>query len=399
MKKKTNILKLLFLLPTTVFGGAERTSLNLLSRIDRAMFRTCLVTSRNIFNHFEHSNIEKLISIEGLGIDHAFNSFERFKRDVETISSLIGKEKPDVAFGMMHYASYLLVLAKKLYGFQEKVIVSPRGPLTRYLEYFEPDLHKKLLHERLFCFSCKYADSIIVASQGMKEECVDHFCADSARTIVIPNCVDFNDINIRVSESTDMNIPLGFQVICSAARLEREKSISFLLKAFSLVRKQRKVKLAIIGDGSERRNLEKLSHELNIEEDTIFLGFQENPYKFIRKSDIYVHTCLFEGFSNSIIEAMACGVPVISTDCPYGPGEIITNNKNGILVGVDDSNGLIEAINTLLDDRDLRETISLQGLMTSSNYSVERMTRAYETCFCTLADTSVHRNDKDHLYC
>jgi len=383
--QKDSAVKLLFLLPSFTFGGAERTSLNLLRGIDKSRFRVCLITSRKIFSYFEHIEIEKFLAVEDLGIETWFGSLKTFIRDIRSIALLIKREQPDLAFGMMHYPSSLLVFAKKIFRFSAKVIVSPRGPSKEYLRYFEAKMIRKLSLKLIFSFFCKYADGIVVSSEGMKEECVKNFHAVSERVRVIPNSLDFSEIAIKAEEKADLEISAGIPVISVSGRIEREKNLPYLLRAFCAVRKKKEARLLFIGDGKERNNLERISQELSIGSDVIFVGYQSNPYKFIKNSDIFVHTCLFEGFANSIIEAMACGVPVIAVDCPYGPRSIITHGKNGLLVPMDDEETLADAILKLLNDRGLRNALVAEGYQRAADFSVGKMVEGYEGFFNRIA--------------
>lgn len=385
MTGKKGVIKLLFLLPTFTFGGAERTSLNLLKGIDKNRFRICLVTSRDVYQYFQHIDLEKFLPVEDLGIDVWFSNFTRFIHDIKKLASLLKKENPDVAFAMMHYPSSLLVFAKKLYHLKVKAIVSPRGPSTEYLRYFEPRFFRKTWLKGTFSFFCKYADGLVVSSHGMKQECIRHFHANPERIKIIPNSVDLYDIKIKAEENLDMDIPAGYQLISASGRLEREKNIPFLLRAFSLVRKIEKMRLMIIGHGTERKNLERLCHELNIEEDVIFVGYQSNPYKFIKRCAIFVHACLFEGFANVIIEAMACGVPVIAVDCPYGPRDIIKHGENGLLVPMNDEKALADAILTLANNRELRDLIAKRGFKRAMDFSTKEMVHGYQDFFYKIA--------------
>jgi len=373
--------KLLFLLPTFVFGGAERTSLNLLKGIDKSKFRISLVTSRTIFQHFQHIDIEKFIAVEDVGIDVWFGSLRRFMQDIKRMSDLLKLENPDIAFGMMHYPSSLLVFVKHFFRAKAKVIASPRGPSTEYLRHFEKKFFRRTYLKGIFTFFCRYADGLVVASHGTKEECIKDFHAFPERVNVIPNSVDFEEIRKKAKEGNDLNMPADFCIISTLGRLEKEKNISFLLKAFSALRKKEKAKLLIIGDGTEKRNLERLSQELNIEEDVLFVGFQSNPYKFIKMSDIFVHACLFEGFANAIIEAMSCGVPVIAIDCPYGPRDIIKNGENGLLVPMNDEGALVDAIVKLFHDKRLRDNLSETGAEKAMEFSLKSMVQKYESFF------------------
>ena len=374
-------ISLLFLLPSFTFGGAERTSLNLLKGIDKTRFRITLITSNSISQRFQNSAIQKFIPLEDLEIDVWYNNLNRFTEDTKRVAALLEKEKPDLAFGMMHYPSSLLVFAKKLNNLKLKVIASPRGPSSEYLEYFEHDFYRKLVLRRIFSFCCKYADGLVVASQGMKDECVREFSGDPTKIAIIPNSIDFDDIQKKCKEPTDGEIPSGSLLISTAGRLEKEKNHTFLLKAFAEARKYKDIKLIIIGEGSEKKYLQRFAHDLGITGNVIFMGYQSNPYKYIKRSRIFVHTCLFEGFANSIIEAMSCCVPVIATDCPYGPGEIVKDKENGLLVDINDSIGMVRAINSLLLDRKLHKKLSLNGLRTVKKYSIEKMSYAYQKFF------------------
>jgi len=177
------MINLLFLLPSFTFGGAERTSLNLLNGIDKSGFRICLVTSRNIFQYFQHAGIERFIPIEDIGTDVWYKGIRRFMSDVATTGALLKKENPDIAFGMMHYPSSLLTFAKKTYNLRSKMIVSPRGPSTEYLRYFEKEFFRKTYLKFIFSFFCRFSDGIVVASQGMRDECIRYFHADSGKIV------------------------------------------------------------------------------------------------------------------------------------------------------------------------------------------------------------------------
>jgi len=381
MVQKKSVIKLLFLLPTYTFGGAERTSLNLLNGIDKNRFRICLVTSKNIFQHFQNIDIEKFIPIEDLGIDIWFNSFRRFVSDIKRVAQLLKKEKPDIAFGMMHYPSSLLVFAKKSYNLNIKIIASPRGPSIEYLRYFEHNLLRKACLRGIFYLFLKYADGIVVNSAGMKGECVKDFHVTEERISVIPNSVDVRVVREMSGEDADINIKDSFLMFSAAGRLEKEKNLPFLLRTFSQVRKKIEAKLLIIGEGSEKRLLQTLSAELGIADDVIFVGYQRNPYKYIVKSDIFVHTCLFEGFPNVVLEAMAYGVPVVAMDCPHGPRDIIKHGENGFLVPMNDERALVNALLTLAHNKELRDLIAQRGFERVMDFSVKKMVDGYESFY------------------
>jgi glycosyltransferase involved in cell wall biosynthesis len=114
-------------------------------------------------------------------------------------------------------------------------------------------------------------------------------------------------------------------------------------------------------------------------------GFQENPHRFIAAADAFVLSSLWEGFGNVIVEAMACGVPVIATDCPHGPAEIITHRKNGLLVPPADSRAMATAILELLQDQPMRRRLAAAGQARSLDFAAHRIARCHGALFQRLA--------------
>lgn len=377
-------IKILFLHPADIFYGAERISYNLLKNINKELFEVTLITSKSLSPQFSFIPSDSILSLEGIGLSLYFSNSTSFSKDVRVVADILKSNAFDIAFGMMHYASSLLACAKKIYHPKIKVISSPRGSCNIFLhECIKSE--ERAFYKILFTLFCHYSDGLIVPSNGVKDECVLNFGAKSEKVAVINNSVDLRAIQQKSKEQPDMPFPDDFFLISTACRLSQEKNLSFLIKVFSELRKKLKVKLLIIGDGPEKADLQALCKGLNLTDEVYFTGFQENPFKYIAASDVFVHTCLFEGFGNAIIEAMACKVPVVATACPYGPIEIIENGENGILVGMNDSEGMKQAIKALLVNREMRKVIYRKGFQTASKYTIEKMVNAYESFFCAMA--------------
>jgi glycosyltransferase involved in cell wall biosynthesis len=147
----------------------------------------------------------------------------------------------------------------------------------------------------------------------------------------------------------------GIPVFLGVGRLVKEKGFSMLIKAFSLVRHQRAARLIILGEGELREELESYVGQLGLQEDISMPGFARNPFAYMARCDAFVLSSLSEGLANVLIEAMACGCPVISTDCPGGPREILQDGEFGILVKVGDAEAMASAMIQTVDSPPDRE--------------------------------------------
>jgi glycosyltransferase involved in cell wall biosynthesis len=134
--------------------------------------------------------------------------------------------------------------------------------------------------------------------------------------------------------------------------MKPQKDFATLLKAFARLRRTRPAKLIILGDGEGKEDLEALAETLGIRTDVDFPGYVANPYVYFRQASVFVLSSAWEGLPNVLIEAMACGCPVVSTDCPSGPSEILDGGRFGRLVPVGDDAAMAQAIEATLDQGD-----------------------------------------------
>ena len=138
-------------------------------------------------------------------------------------------------------------------------------------------------------------------------------------------------------------------VILGVGRLHPQKDYPTLLRAFAKLRAQRQARLVIIGEGGERPALESLAAELGVDGDVDLPGFTRNPYRFMGRAAIVALSSRWEGSPNILVEAMACGTPVVATDCPSGPAETLENGRYGRLVPMGDPAALADALGRTLD--------------------------------------------------
>ena len=195
------------------------------------------------------------------------------------------------------------------------------------------------------------ADAVIAVSHGVAEDLKRRVPKAGHLVEVVPNPVVSEEITRQAEAPVDHPWFAESQVpvLLSVGRLVPQKDFPLLLKAFAEVAHHRKVRLVILGEGAEKGQLSKLASELRIAHIVDFPGFVANPFSYMSKSKAFVLPSRYEGFGNVLPEAMACGTPVVSTDCPYGPREILQDGKWGRLVPVGDSHALARAILETLD--------------------------------------------------
>jgi len=198
------------------------------------------------------------------------------------------------------------------------------------------------------------ADRIVAVSQGVADDLIALLNLPPEKVTVIYNPIVTPELFERAQKP--INHPWLEQnrlpVILAVGRLTKAKDYPTLLKAFSLVRQVRPAKLLILGEGEERANLERLAIELGIQNDVSMPGFVDNPFAFMSKASVFVLSSAWEGLPTVLVEALACGCPVVATDCRSGPREILDNGRYGRLVPVGDHEALAKAILETLDNPD-----------------------------------------------
>lgn len=253
------------------------------------------------------------------------------------------RERPAALLSSKHRANQIAILARALAKVETRLLVKIETNLTASLA--KQNWFKRFLFTRQLRLFYPHADGIIGVSQGVSDDLHQLIGGDSTRFHTVYNPVLPKDLESRAREPV-AHPWLGGEtpVVIGAGRLTRQKDFATLLRAFALVLQQRPARLLLLGDGPERGRLEALAAELGISEDVDFYGFVANPFPFIARSDLFVLSSAWEGFGNVLVEAMALGVPVVSTDCPSGPREILRDGTLGPLVPVADPVALAAAI-------------------------------------------------------
>jgi glycosyltransferase involved in cell wall biosynthesis len=161
-------------------------------------------------------------------------------------------------------------------------------------------------------------------------------------------------------------------VILGVGRLAAQKDFAMLIRAFARIRAGRLIRLMILGEGKKRRELEELADSLGVRQDLALPGFEENPFAYMARAAVFVLSSAYEGLPGVLIQAMACGCPVVSTDCPSGPREILEHGSYGPLVPVGDDTAMAEAIQTVLDASPSHERLRVRAAEFSMDRAVEQ---------------------------
>jgi glycosyltransferase involved in cell wall biosynthesis len=224
-----------------------------------------------------------------------------------------------------------------------------------------------------------HCDQIVAVSEGVNED----FCSLTGIPAELVTTI-YNPIyeEEMIQRSLDPIEHPWFQhgqppVILGAGRLVKQKNFSLLIKAFDLLRSKTKCRLVIIGEGRERELLESEAHVSDHSNDIALIGFEDNPFPFLARSSVFVLSSSWEGFGNVLVEAMATGTPVVSTDCPNGPSEILMGGKYGRLVPMNDPKKLAEAIQDTLVNPLPSEVLKERASAFSIDSSAENYLRLF----------------------
>jgi len=269
-----------------------------------------------------------------------------------TIPALAGylrRARPGAVLSTSNPANLACVLARELAGCGTPVVLCANihlsAAIARRARAWRPLL--RWLARR--AYSC--AEAVIAISRGVADDLPRAAGVARERVHAIPNpiAVDAIAAGARAALDHPWFAPGAPPVLLAVGKLAPQKDFPTLLRAFARVRAVRVARLVILGEGAERQRLARLARSLEIDSDVALPGFQANPYAWMARASVFVLSSAWEGFSNALAEALACGCPVVSTDCPSGPAEILDGGAFGPLCPVGDAAALAGAILRVLE--------------------------------------------------
>jgi len=262
---------------------------------------------------------------------------------------------PDILLSSLTHVNIISIIASLLSRVKTKIIVIEHSLKTKL---FKNLTFKNKILDLLMLFTYSKAHSVVSVSKDVAKNISVRSGIELSKIHIIHNPIYSNSILIKSKEKLNHPWFLDDQppVILSVGRLTEEKNFSLLIRAFANVRKKHNVRLLILGEGKLREQLTLLASQLSIEKDFSMPGFVDNPYAYMSKASLFVMSSDYEGFGNVLVEAMACGTPIISTNCPGGPVEILENGIWGELIPVGDLKALTSSIINMINKKNHSDT-------------------------------------------
>jgi glycosyltransferase involved in cell wall biosynthesis len=222
-----------------------------------------------------------------------------------------------------------------------------------------------------------HADALIANSSGVAADINQFLHAAPSISRVIPNPCDVAAVQ-RLAEATPEGAPLvNSRTIVSLGRLAPQKNHALMIRSFARIAASADARLVIAGDGPLRSDLERLGRELGVADRVVFVGWLSNPFPLLREAGAFCLSSEYEGFGYALIEAMACGCPVIATNAPYGPEDILEGGAYGLLVPNGDEEALAAGMLRILSDPDLQIDLRRRGQERAAQYDVSRIGETY----------------------
>lgn len=383
MKEPQKILRIAIVIPHLGGGGAERSVLKIARGLIECGYRVDLLVFEKIDTLADEIPAEaRQFLLEPKRIDDIrdrINLTRRFGfrilkflrksllRDARSVAAYIDQEKPDYMLPSLPRAKSATLLSLSFSELKPKIIPTIHSVL----------MNRKRRFRNLYSILLLTAERIVAVSDGVADNLALKIKFPRKGISRIYNPADIADIALLARAVPDhpWMSDDGPPIILSAGRLARVKDYPTLLLALRQASQNRDVRLIILGEGSWRKKLEKMARKLGLQEKVSLPGWVSNPYAFMSRASLFVLSSKFEGLGNVLIEAMACGCPCVSTNCPSGPAEILDNGRFGPLVPVGDDSALAAAMERVLDSPPDKEVLMTRAQEFSLDASVDNYER------------------------
>ncbi|MBP1971488.1 glycosyltransferase involved in cell wall biosynthesis [Virgibacillus natechei] len=367
MEKK----KVLFFIYQMGAGGAARTLLNIINNLDRTKFTPILVTLN--YNGSYEEYIKSDVTFIKLDT-------KRLRSAIFPLAKVIREEKAAIVFSTIPNYNTIAILANLFSFTGAKNIVREAA----YLGGSPSENMKLLAYGMLYKLSSK----VIALSEGVKENIIKRYKIKPKKIKVIYNPVDLDSIKKNIEHEEVANEHQAIfkeedaKIIITAGRLVKDKDHETLIRAFAKVNERITAKLVILGEGELEEDLKRTAYNQNVLDKVHFIGFQQNPYIYFKQADVFVLSSKREGFGHVLAEALATGVPVVSTNCKPGAQEVLNYGEFGRMCEVGNAEEMAAKINEILNlNEEQTAQIIDKGLGRANEFNAKKIVKQYEEAF------------------
>lgn len=320
-------------------GGAERAMLKLAGGMARHGYQVDLVLSRADGDYLpELPEAVRVVDLDASRVLASLPGLIRYLR----------RERPSVMLTSLNHVNVVGLWARRLARVQTRLVVNEQNTLSLEAPHSSRRRHRML--PRLIRRFYPWADGIVAVSQGAADDLARTAGLPQDRIQVVHNPIVTPELREMAAAPLEHPWfePGAPPVLLAAGRLAPQKDFGTLIRAFARVRQTHPARLLILGEGPERASLEALAADIGLDGAVDLPGRILNPFPYMVRADAFVLSSRWEGLPSVLIEALFCGVPVVATDCPSGPMEILEGGKHGLLVPVGDVDALAEGIESAL---------------------------------------------------
>lgn len=384
--------QLLIFINTLQSGGAERVVSLLLEHLKND-FEIHLALYTNLVNYNIPPEI-KILDLKQPLNENKVIRLLKMPRQSYKVYRYCKKHNIRISVAFLYRPCYINAMMKSFWGYKGKVIMCERTHQTT-MQQSQSKIYR-MFSKFMVRFSYKRADLVLANSYAMQTDLIENFRIKTP-VRVIYNPIDLGFIKNHVNEEPDMVFDKDTFYFVNVGGFRKEKNHLLLLQAFFIL-KHLPCKLVIVGDGVMAEELKQKVYDLGMNDKVIFCGFDNNPFKYVYRSDCFVLSSDVEGFPNVLIEALACGKPVISTDCSSGPRELLAPatdlhhraindyeiGEYGILTPVNDIKAFAAAMKKMVEDKKLRQSYAEKGPGRVEQFDVNEIKQYFHVAFTAL---------------
>ncbi len=370
--------KICFVLPSLNGGGAERAAVQILNGLDPDRWERSMFLFAREGPYL--SEVDPAIAVTSAGTASRWGRWRALR-------ARVGSERPEIVMAFLSFFSVLSAVRAANTG--AKVAFNLQTPMSEFLTDADYQWRRRW-HKAAFATVTRVgyaaADLIVATSHGVARDLTSAFAIDPDRITVLPNPVDLMRVRAASAEPIDEALlPAGSgPLIVAAGRLADAKNYPLMIEAFAALRQRMPARLCILGQGELEPALRQLIAARGLGDAVVLAGFQANPWKYIARAEVFLLTSRYEGFGNVLIEAMACGVPVVAT-ASAGTRDIVQHGSDGLLVEIHSPKHVADSLASILNSSERRTAMARAARAAADRFAVDQVIARYDTALEQLA--------------